>query len=201
MGTRRTSAGVPRPQESAPPLLRTSLHMARPLDTHERVCTPCTVLNTHLSVLDTPKRVIHTSKSVRHTPGRVPDTHSRRRCQKNILVVQSRAGSQEVGVINNNECSVLSTIEAGPRSSLGVKLIYIWVRARARSRDGRRQGPRVFPFLALSRPLSFVLALSLSIFRSLTRYLALSHSLSRTLLPYLSLSRTLSLALACKCSF
>jgi hypothetical protein len=175
--------------------------MARPLDTHERVCTPCTVLNTHLSVLDTPKRVINTSKSVSDTPGRVPDTHSRRRCQKNMLVVQSRAGSQEVGVINNNECSVLLAIEAGPRSSLGVTLIYIWVRARARSRDGRRQGPRVFPFLALSRPLSFVLALSLSIFRSLTRYLALSHSLSRTLLPYLSLSRTLSLALACKCSF
>ena len=43
---------------------------------------------------------------------------------KTILVVQSRAGSQEVGVINDNECSVLSTIEAGPRSSLGVKLIY-----------------------------------------------------------------------------
>ena len=158
--------------------------MARPLDTYGRVCTHCLVLNT-------PKRIghtgeghrhieecqTHTGKSARHTPERyVP---------KIFWGIQSRAGSQEVGAINDNECSVLSAIEAGPKSSLGVKLIYL---GTGTSEESRREeaGP-----LSLSPFRSFSLSLSPSLFRFLSLVLLLSYSLSR------SPARSLSLARSC----
>ena len=96
-------------------------------------------------------------------------------------------------VINNDECSVLSTTEAGPRSSLGVTLIYLGTGTSKESR-WEEAGPS-----SLSLSLSF----SLFVFRFLSLVRSVSHSLSRSLdlSLSLSLSRTLSLAFACKGSF
>jgi len=169
--------------------------MARPLDTYGRVCTHCLVLNT-------PKRIghtgeghrhieecqTHTGKSARHTPERyVP---------KIFWGIQSRAGSQEVGAINDNECSVLSAIEAGPKSSLGVKLIYLGTGTSEESRWEGAGPLRLSPSRSLSlslflfRFLSFVLSIS----RSLSRSLARSLSLARSCVASPSLTRSLALS-------
>jgi hypothetical protein len=77
----------------------------------------------------------------------------------------------------------------------------MWVRARARSRDGRRQGPRVFLLLALSRSISLSLSRFLSIVLSCSLALSLSRSLflsrmSRSACLFLTLSLLLSLVKA-----
>ena len=96
-----------------------------------------------------------------------------------------------MGAIDNNECSLFSAIEAGPKSSLGVELTYL---GTGTSEESRREeaGP-----LSLSLSLSFSPSLSLSRFRSIV--LSLSHSIPRSLC--LSVSRTLSLVFACKSNF